>query len=42
MSSEGHIVNIYHSGNRVADMIYGPKKIIIIVDKYLLIIYHIN
>ncbi len=31
VSSEGHIVNIDHSGNRVAAMIYGPKKVIIIV-----------
>ena len=31
VSSEGHIVNIDHSGNRVAAMIYGPKKVIIII-----------
>ena len=31
VSSEGHIINIDHSGNRVAAMIYGPKKVIIII-----------
>ena len=31
VSSEGHIVNIDHSGNRVAAMLYGPEKVIIIV-----------
>ncbi|MFT9497427.1 lactate utilization protein [Anaerosolibacter sp.] len=31
ISSEGHIVNIDHSGNRVAAMIYGPEKVIIVV-----------
>lgn len=31
ISMEGHIVNIDHSGNRVAAMVYGPKKVIIVV-----------
>lgn len=31
ISSEGHIVNIDHSGNRVAAMLYGPKQVIIVV-----------
>ena len=33
ISMEGHIVNIDHSGNRVAAMIYGPDNIIIVVGK---------
>ncbi|MBF8436191.1 LUD domain-containing protein [Halanaerobiaceae bacterium Z-7014] len=28
--STGHIVNIDHSGNRVAAMLYGPERVIII------------
>ncbi len=31
ISIEGHIVNIDHSGNRVAAMIYGPEKVIVVV-----------
>lgn len=31
ISMEGHIVNIDHSGNRVAAILYGPKKVIIVV-----------
>jgi hypothetical protein len=31
LSTNGHIVNIDHSGNRVAAMIYGPEKVIIVV-----------
>ncbi|WP_432408950.1 lactate utilization protein [Wukongibacter sp. M2B1] len=31
VSVEGHIVNIDHSGNRVAAMVYGPDKVIVIV-----------
>jgi L-lactate utilization protein LutB len=31
VSFEGHIVNIDHSGNRVAAMIYGPDKVAIVV-----------
>lgn len=31
VSSEGHIVNIDHSGNRVAAMIFGPDKVAIVV-----------
>ena len=31
ISAEGHIVNIDHSGNRVAAMLYGPENVIIIV-----------
>lgn len=31
VSLEGHIVNIDHSGNRVAAMIYGPEKVIVVV-----------
>ena len=33
ISMEGHIVNIDHSGNRVAAMIYGPDNVIIVVGK---------
>jgi len=33
VSAEGHIVNIDHSGNRVAAMIYGPDKVIVVVGK---------
>lgn len=33
ISIDGHIVNIDHSGNRVAAMIYGPDKVIIVVGK---------
>jgi len=33
ISKEGHIVNIDHSGNRVAAMIYGPDKVIVVVGK---------
>lgn len=33
ISIDGHIVNIDHSGNRVAAMIYGPEKVIIVVGK---------
>lgn len=31
ISVDGHIVNIDHSGNRVAAMVFGPKKVIIVV-----------
>lgn len=31
VSMEGHIVNIDHSGNRVAAMIYGPDRVIVVV-----------
>lgn len=31
ISKEGHIVNIDHTGNRVAALIYGPEKVIIVV-----------
>lgn len=31
ISAEGHIVNIDHSGNRVAALTYGPDHIIIVV-----------
>lgn len=31
ISLEGHIVNVDHSGNRVAAMIYGPDNVVIIV-----------
>ena len=33
VSAEGQIVNIDHSGNRVAALTYGPDKVIIIVGK---------
>lgn len=33
ISKEGHIVNIDHSGNRVAAMIYGPDNVIVVVGK---------
>jgi len=33
ISVEGHIVNIDHSGNRVAAISYGPDKVIIVVSK---------
>lgn len=31
ISMEGHIVNMDHSGNRVAAMLYGPENVVIIV-----------
>lgn len=31
ISAEGHLVNIDHSGNRVAAMLYGPEKVIVVV-----------
>lgn len=31
VSAEGHIVNIDHSGNRVAAMTYGPDYVIVVV-----------
>lgn len=31
ISAEGHLVNIDNSGNRVAAMIYGPEKVIVVV-----------
>lgn len=33
ISIEGHIVNIDHSGNRVAAMTYGPDKVIVVIGK---------
>lgn len=33
ISMEGHIVNIDHSGNRVAAMLYGPERVIVVVGK---------
>lgn len=33
ISMEGHIVNIDHSGNRVAAMTYGPDNVIVVVSK---------
>lgn len=33
ISAEGHIVNIDHSGNRVAAMAYGPERVIVVVSK---------
>lgn len=33
ISKEGQIVNIDHSGNRVAAMLYGPDNVIIVVGK---------
>lgn len=33
ITKEGHIVNVDHSGNRVAAMIYGPDNVIIVVGK---------
>ncbi|WDV44656.1 lactate utilization protein [Clostridiaceae bacterium M8S5] len=33
VSVEGHLVNIDHSGNRVAAMIYGPDKVIVVIGK---------
>jgi L-lactate utilization protein LutB len=33
ISKEGHVVNIDHSGNRVAAMIYGPDNVIVVVGK---------
>jgi len=33
ISTEGHIVNIDHSGNRVAAMLYGPDNVIIVIGK---------
>lgn len=31
VSKEGHIVNIDHTGNRVAALIYGPEKVVVII-----------
>lgn len=31
ISMEGHIVNIDHSGNRVAAMLYGPNHVIVVI-----------
>lgn len=31
ISRDGHIINIDHTGNRVAAMIYGPEKVIVVV-----------
>ena len=33
VSMEGYLINIDHSGNRVASMIYGPDKVIVVVGK---------
>ncbi|WP_105616469.1 lactate utilization protein [Vallitalea okinawensis] len=33
ISVDGHIVNIDHSGNRVAALMYGPDNVIIVVGK---------
>ncbi len=33
ISVDGHIVNIDHSGNRVAAMVFAPDKVIIVVGK---------
>ena len=33
VSVEGHIVNIDHSGNRVAAMSYGPDRVIIVIGR---------
>lgn len=33
ISKEGFLVNIDHSGNRVAAMIYGPDNVIVVVGK---------
>ncbi|WP_343770913.1 lactate utilization protein [Clostridium malenominatum] len=33
ISIDGHIINVDHSGNRVAAMIYGPDKVIIVVGE---------
>lgn len=32
ISLDGHIVNIDHSGNRVAALTYGPEKVIIVIS----------
>ncbi|HYF81564.1 MAG TPA: lactate utilization protein [Clostridia bacterium] len=31
ISAEGQLVNIDHSGNRVAAMLYGPEKVIVVI-----------
>lgn len=31
ISLEGHLVNIDHSGNRVAAMIYGPENVVVVI-----------
>jgi len=33
LSQEGHIVNIDHSGNRVAALVFGPSNVIIVVGE---------
>jgi hypothetical protein len=31
ISLEGHIINIDHTGNRVSALLYGPKKVVIVL-----------
>ncbi|MGE5553998.1 MAG: lactate utilization protein [Betaproteobacteria bacterium] len=33
LSEEGHIVNIDHSGNRVAGMLYGPDHVVLVAGR---------
>ncbi|MGE5507921.1 MAG: lactate utilization protein [Chitinophagales bacterium] len=33
ISSDGHIVNIDHSGNRVAGLLYGPRRVLLIAGR---------
>ena len=33
VSMDGHLVNIDHSGNRVAALTYGPDKVIVVIGK---------
>jgi len=33
ISLDGHLVNMDHSGNRVAAMLYGPDKVIVVVGE---------
>lgn len=33
LSEEGHIVNIDHSGNRVAGLLYGPEHVLLVARR---------
>lgn len=33
LSADGHIVNIDHSGNRVAGMLYGPRRVVLVAGQ---------
>jgi L-lactate utilization protein LutB len=33
VSHDGHIVNIDHSGNRVAGLLYGPRRVVLLIGR---------